>query len=602
MEDQRRPSHAAGYPASADTKRGGNGCRRHRGRQGTGCRKACPAPSRPQEKPARTKRNPASADSRAAGPSPPPTRSSDVPRDIRPQPTWRAAGPSPPTRSSDAPRDIQALSTPTAAGRRLPQGGPSAVSASGKASAHRGNPASADGGGRRASPPPTRSSDVPRDIRPQPTWRAAGPSPPSSGTSSAVVSIGSQHSPRAIQSRPASRAEIPATTPAAAGLLVGGRDSASAGRSAIRRQAREEQKRKRHLSSGQAERKRARVGERVPRPRELQAEDLASALRHLDEEFEAGERLANEQTWCAPVPRERQVRTVRKFYRAFHDAGTLPIATCTLCYRKRAKGLRRWRGRVGGWSRAVLGGRSPFGCQACFPEGRPVAVCAECARWAGREGASPAMHLHGRLGCEHAYPDELKDLTPLEEKLISLNSCYGFVTKYSIPGGQRQSVRYPRHVKGHITVFPNDVQGLAAKVLPHPLVRVMDEIHVSWQGAERPGPRDLSGLLSENNPLYGEVEIDAAEIASWGRRRTVPPVTAQVVPPSERAMDDGGAAEIEEILAMLRQGQDPAEGSRDVGLTCEDDDRDGARPEEDGDVINEVTSSGMFPLDGAPDE
>ncbi|KAM4063608.1 hypothetical protein HRG_014052 [Hirsutella rhossiliensis] len=74
----------------------------------------------------------------AAGPSPPPTRSSDVPRDIRPQPTWRAAGPSPPTRSSDAPRDIQALSTPTAAGRRLPQGGPSAVSASGKASAHRG--------------------------------------------------------------------------------------------------------------------------------------------------------------------------------------------------------------------------------------------------------------------------------------------------------------------------------------------------------------------------------------------------------------------------------------------------------------------------------
>ncbi|KAM4061761.1 PIF1-like helicase [Hirsutella rhossiliensis] len=243
------------------------------------------------------------------------------------------------------------------------------------------------------------------------------------------------------------------------------------------------------------------------------------------------------------------------------------------------------------------------------------------------------MHLHGRLGCEHAYPDELKDLTPLEEKLISLNSCYGFVTKYSIPGGQRQSVRYPRHVKGHITVFPNDVQGLAAKVLPHPLLRVMDEIHVSWQGAERPGPRDLSGLLSvrrsaveralawlkENNPLYGEVDIDAAEMASWGAPpHGVPPVvcerlersepsarertrTAQVVPPSERAMDDEGAVEIEEVLTMLRQGRDPTEGSSDVGLTCEDDDGDGARPEEDGDVINEVTSSGMFPLDGAPE-
>ncbi|KAM4064148.1 hypothetical protein HRG_007161 [Hirsutella rhossiliensis] len=139
MEDQRRPSHAAGYPASADTKRGGN-----LAAADTEGGRALAAARRAQrrlglrEKPARTKRNPASADSRGRRSSPPPTRSSDVPRDIRPQPTWRAAGPSPPTRSSDAPRDIQALSTPTAAGRRLPQGGPSAVSASGKASAHRG--------------------------------------------------------------------------------------------------------------------------------------------------------------------------------------------------------------------------------------------------------------------------------------------------------------------------------------------------------------------------------------------------------------------------------------------------------------------------------
>ncbi|KAM4064047.1 PIF1-like helicase [Hirsutella rhossiliensis] len=211
------------------------------------------------------------------------------------------------------------------------------------------------------------------------------------------------------------------------------------------------------------------------------------------------------------------------------------------------------------------------------------------------------MHLHGRLGCEHAYPDELKDLTPLEEKLISLNSCYGFVTKYSIPGGQRQSVRYPRHVKGHITVFPNDVQGLAARCC-----------RTRWSGS---WTRSTSRGRALRGPGRGTYQACCRQL---GRRRTVPPVvcerlernepsarertqTAQVVPPSERAMDDGGAAEIEEILAMLRQGQDPAEGSRDVGLTCEDDDRDGARPEEDGDVINEVTSSGMFPLDGAPD-
>ncbi|XP_044717320.1 PIF1-like helicase domain-containing protein [Hirsutella rhossiliensis] len=485
MEDQRRPSRAAGYPASADTECGGNGCRLHRGRR------ALAAAGRAQRRLGLRKGQRAPREIRSlptaetAGPSPPQTRSSDAPRDIRPQPTWRAAGPS------------------------LPSNGIGLATAS------------------------AGSKGAPQDTWPQPTWRAAGPSPPSSGTSPAVVSAGSQHVPRAIQSRPASRGEAPATTPPAAGPLVSGRDSAPA----------------------DAETK------------ELQAEDLASALRHLDEEFEAGERLANEQTWCAPVPRERQVRTVRRFYRAFHDAGTLPIATCTLCYRKRAKGELRemaWEG----WSRSSVagGGRSRFGCRSCFPEGRPVPVCVECARWAGREGASPAMHLHGRLGCEHAYPDELKDLTPLEEKLISLNSCYGFVTKYSIPGGQRQSVRYPRHVKGHITVFPNDVQGLAAKVLPHPLLRVMDEIHVSWQGAEARAARPIGP--AENNPLYGEVEIDAAEMASWGAAARVPPVVCV---------------------------------SRDVGLTCEDDDGDGARPEEDGDVINEVTSSGMFPLDGAPE-
>lgn len=87
-------------------------------------------------------------------------------------------------------------------------------------------------------------------------------------------------------------------------------------------------------------------------------------------------------------------------------------------------------------------------------------------------------------------------------------------------------MRYPRHIKGHITVFPNNVQELATKVLPHPLLQVMDEIHVSWQGAEKPSPSDLSSLLSvrrrvferaliwlkKNNPHYAEIEIGAAEM------------------------------------------------------------------------------------------
>ncbi|KAH6980578.1 hypothetical protein EDB80DRAFT_533691, partial [Ilyonectria destructans] len=245
--------------------------------------------------------------------------------------------------------------------------------------------------------------------------------------------------------------------------------------------------------------KRIRTGIRRQRRRELQAEDLASVLRSLEEEFAVKESLSNKETWCAPIPHERKVSTARAFYNAFHDASSLPIRTCMLCYRR---------------SIAVF-----------MPA---LLSCAECVRFLVHGSLSPAAQLHSGLGREHMFPDELKGLTLVEEKLIALNSCYGFVTRYSIPGGHRQAVRYPRHVKGHITVFPNNVQELATKVLPHPLLKVMDEIHVSWQGAEKPAPSDLSSLLSvrrrvveralvwlqKNNPQYAEIEIDTAEMES----------------------------------------------------------------------------------------
>ncbi|KJZ69221.1 hypothetical protein HIM_11384 [Hirsutella minnesotensis 3608] len=294
---------------------------------------------------------------------------------------------------------------------------------------------------------------------------------------------------------------------------------------------RRRQKRGRLRSRDEGPRKEVRGGVGRERRRELQAEDLASVLHVLEEDFAMKERLSNDQTWCTPIPLERKVSTVRDFYQAFHDAGTLPIRTCMLCYRKcTRKELREitW----GHWLSSCVpkGGRSPFSCRSCFPEGESVSVCAECGRWLARGSLSPAAHLHSRLGCEHMFPDELRGLTPVEEKLISLNSCYGFVTRYSIPGGQRQGVRYPRHVKGHITVFPNNVQELATKVLPHPLLQALDEIHVSWQGAEKPAPSDLSSLLSvrrrvvgralvwlkTNNPHYAEIAIDEAEMESWG--------------------------------------------------------------------------------------
>jgi hypothetical protein len=226
-------------------------------------------------------------------------------------------------------------------------------------------------------------------------------------------------------------------------------------------------------------------------------EDLDRVLRCLEEEFAEKERLSHEQAWCAPIPLARKVSTVQRFYKAFHDRNTLPIYTCKICYRK----FGRTELREVGWDVWVSsciekGDDSPFKCSSCFPEGEGILACMDCVRHLGRGALSRAAQLHTQLGCEHMFPDELKGLTPVEEKLIALNSCYGFITKYSVPKGQRQNVTYPKHVKGHITVFPNNVQELVTNVLPHPLLKVMDEIHVSWQGKEKPAPSDLSVLLS----------------------------------------------------------------------------------------------------------
>ncbi|KJZ68925.1 hypothetical protein HIM_11692 [Hirsutella minnesotensis 3608] len=164
----------------------------------------------------------------------------------------------------------------------------------------------------------------------------------------------------------------------------------------------------------------------------------------------------------------------------------------------------------------------------------------------------------------------------------------------------------------------------------------MDEIHVSWQGAEKPAPSDLSGLLSvrrqvveralvwlkRNNPHYADIEIDGAEMESWGApSQSVPSVvydrmernepsawektrTAQVVPPAERAMDEDDPAEIEEVLAQLYQGQDVSDSQRrecEGNRGCEANSGSDAEPEGGGEMINEISSSGMFALDGQPD-
>ncbi|KAM4066722.1 PIF1 protein [Hirsutella rhossiliensis] len=165
-------------------------------------------------------------------------------------------------------------------------------------------------------------------------------------------------------------------------------------------------------------------------------------------------------------------------------------------------------------------------------------------------------------------------------------------------------------------------------------LQALDEIHISWQGAEKPAPSDLSSLLSvrrrvveralvwlkRNNPHYAEIEIDAAEMESWGD--SIHGVPSSVCDRMERNEPSGwesadgarcaahgtrhgrgGPVEIEELFALLNQGQEAGGQGEGHGPNGEGAVRDGsdACPDQNVPAINEVTSSGMFALDGPPD-
>ncbi|KAK3350320.1 hypothetical protein B0T25DRAFT_570884 [Lasiosphaeria hispida] len=235
------------------------------------------------------------------------------------------------------------------------------------------------------------------------------------------------------------------------------------------------------------------------------------------------------------------------------------------------------------------------------------------------------------MGCEHRYPVELRDLSPLEEKLISLNSAYGFITKFNIQRGQQTGPTYRKHMSGHVTVFSNDVESLAAEILPHPLISTLEQVYVIWTGPERPTPRDVSKLLTvrpgalraalrwlrSHNPLYADIVINEHEMRTWTfeDESEVPEMayrqilkegetieelirTAQIVPPTDRGRDlPSHQSTVEDIVVELTEGPNreaaqpgPVEG---VGLLSLEE----AAAAETAEVVFELRSSGMFPID-----
>ncbi|XP_044714565.1 PIF1 protein [Hirsutella rhossiliensis] len=245
------------------------------------------------------------------------------------------------------------------------------------------------------------------------------------------------------------------------------------------------------------------------------------------------------------------------------------------------------------------------------------------------------------IGCEHRYPGELDDLSPVEERLIALHAPFGYITKFTVDNKTCSGISYRKHVKGHIVVFPNKVDDLVATVLPHPLLQAIENIHVSWSGSAKPGSADVRHLLQvrrsrvaaalawlqRNNPLYEDIAINQAEIDGWqyadgssvptlimDRMRREEPSTVEktqtdhIVPDTDRGLEESSFRSIDDLVNSIDPPFDAESCDFDRTLSTDQTQPfpgDPATPVPDSaavglevDTVCETSTSGMFPLDG----
>ncbi|KAM4063867.1 hypothetical protein HRG_012529 [Hirsutella rhossiliensis] len=322
---------------------------------------------------------------------------------------------------------------------------------------------------------------------------------------------------------------------------------------------------------------------------QFQQRSVDAILQHRESCFGAQKDASVGRSWCKEVPLALQVETSKSFYEAFTDERTLPISHCIFCYRKFPPArltILQWRECLTPW--LVQATTALQKCEKCLPSDADpqVDICLECRAGFERGKLPKACSVNNMdIGCEHRYPKELDGLSPLEERLIALQAPFGYITKFTVDNKTPSGVGYRKHVKGHIVVFLNNTNDLVATVLPHPLLQTVENIHVSWSGANRPSPADVGTLLrvrksrviaallwlQRNNPLYKDVKINLDEIRGWkyAEGSVVPAVlmermqredlsaverthTDPVVPNIDRGLEENGFTSIEELLTSLR--------------------------------------------------
>ncbi|XP_044715944.1 PIF1 protein [Hirsutella rhossiliensis] len=192
------------------------------------------------------------------------------------------------------------------------------------------------------------------------------------------------------------------------------------------------------------------------------------------------------------------------------------------------------------------------------------------------------------IGCEHRYPGELDDLSPVEERLIALHAPFGYITKFTV-----DNKTYVRHL---LQVRRSRVAAALA-----------------W--------------LQRNNPLYEDIAINQAEIDGWqyadgssvptlimDRMRREEPSTVEktqtdhIVPDTDRGLEESSFRSIDDLVNSIDPPFDAESCDFDRTLSTDQTQPfpgDPATPVPDSaavglevDTVCETSTSGMFPLDG----
>jgi hypothetical protein len=136
-----------------------------------------------------------------------------------------------------------------------------------------------------------------------------------------------------------------------------------------------------------------------------------------------------------------------------NDDTTLETSHCRICYQQRAPSAvveSTWAELEplyhGVVEQIPLADREHFDCGECFPrDGQAtIPVCQDCNESLRKEKLPYPCRVNNlALPCVHRYPDELKGLSPLEERLIGIYIPCGWITKVTIDLEKGTSGRYP---------------------------------------------------------------------------------------------------------------------------------------------------------------